>query len=398
MSFPNIPNMTPAISISVGQTVPLLLASIALEELSLAHIMNAEAEKLQFILGTLDGTGVTFSPPEVSVGDLRDVNVSVVRTLRDVIKKEMLLEFKFENVLDLISTLPTPPTHILAIGGELNGSAISNVDIFFCEQNTWQTRAPLLEPLDALAGGLMPNGKVIVSHGFTPAPFTATNRAEFFDPATNTWTFAPSANVARGSLGGDVLNGIFYAVGGNTGLAPADQLATVEAFNGTAWSMVQSLPSAKSELAVVSLNGLLHAIGGFDGTSELANHDAYDPTTNLWSPRAPLPQPRAFPSAAVFNEKIYVFGGRVSGTATNTVFIYDPTTDTWSTGASMPTSRWGTAACVCDSEIFVMGGFNPNLSPSYLNIVEAYNPVTNTWRTNVAPMPTARALFPCVSV
>jgi hypothetical protein len=76
--------------------------------LALAHIINAEAEKLQFVLGTLGDTGVTFSPAEVSLGDLLEVNASVRRTLRDVIKKEMLLEFKFENVLDLLATLPEP--------------------------------------------------------------------------------------------------------------------------------------------------------------------------------------------------------------------------------------------------------------------------------------------------
>lgn len=85
----------------------MLLSSIALEELALAHIMNAEAEKLQFALGTLD-TGVTLSPAEVSLGDLLDVNASVQRTLRDVIKKEMLLEFKFDNVLDLIGIILPP--------------------------------------------------------------------------------------------------------------------------------------------------------------------------------------------------------------------------------------------------------------------------------------------------
>lgn len=107
MSFPNIPNISPTISISVGQTVPLLLGSIAIEELALAHIMNAEAEKLQFVLGTLTPTTSTFSPATVSLSNLLTMNTSVQRTLRDVIKKEMLLEFKFENVLDLIGTLPT---------------------------------------------------------------------------------------------------------------------------------------------------------------------------------------------------------------------------------------------------------------------------------------------------
>lgn len=104
MSFPNIPNITPLISVSVEQTIPLLLSSIALEELALAHIMNAEAEKLQLVLGTLPGA-TPLSPAVVSLADLLAVNSSVQRTLRDVIKKEMLLEFKFENVLDLINVL-----------------------------------------------------------------------------------------------------------------------------------------------------------------------------------------------------------------------------------------------------------------------------------------------------
>lgn len=108
MSNPGIPNITPLISISTAQTVPLLLASIALEELSLAHLVNAEAEKLQLVLGTLTPTSTTFSPAVVSLTNLLTIDASVQRTLRDVIKKEMLLEFKFENVLDLIGGTSTP--------------------------------------------------------------------------------------------------------------------------------------------------------------------------------------------------------------------------------------------------------------------------------------------------
>ncbi len=105
MSQPNIPNITPTISITPGQTIPLLLASVALEELALAHIINAEAEKIQFVLGTLS-TDIKLSPSVVSLSNLLDLDKSVQRTLRDVIKKEMLLEFKFENILDLIDVTP----------------------------------------------------------------------------------------------------------------------------------------------------------------------------------------------------------------------------------------------------------------------------------------------------
>lgn len=106
MSIPNIPNVTPSISITTEQSIPLLLASIAFEELALAHIMNAEAEKLQFVLGTLKNSHVKFSPSTVSLSNLLDIDKSVQRTLRDVIKKEILLEFKFENILDLIAITP----------------------------------------------------------------------------------------------------------------------------------------------------------------------------------------------------------------------------------------------------------------------------------------------------
>lgn len=98
MSQASIPNITPIISVTIEQSVSLLLASIALEELALAHILNAEAEKIQFVVGTL---GVT--PGVVpTLSNILTINDSVRRTMQDVIKKEMLLQFKLENVLSII--------------------------------------------------------------------------------------------------------------------------------------------------------------------------------------------------------------------------------------------------------------------------------------------------------
>lgn len=104
MSQANIPNITPDISITFDQTISLLLASIALEELALAHIVNAEAEKIQFVLGTLPGV----TPPIITISDLLTINKEVKRTLDSVIKKEMLLQFKLENVSDLVNITPLP--------------------------------------------------------------------------------------------------------------------------------------------------------------------------------------------------------------------------------------------------------------------------------------------------
>jgi hypothetical protein len=97
MSQPTIPNITPTISITIGQSVSLLLASIALEELALAHILNAEAEKLQFVVGTLS-TSPSTTP---TISDILTINEDVRKTIQDVIKKEMLLQFKLENILSI---------------------------------------------------------------------------------------------------------------------------------------------------------------------------------------------------------------------------------------------------------------------------------------------------------
>ncbi|MBK5491850.1 hypothetical protein [Bacillus sp. TH13] len=99
MSQANIPNITPTIAITAGQSISLILASIALEELALAHIINSEAEKIQFLLGTLNSC---VTPPPVTLSNLLTVNNSVQQTLQATIKQEMLLQFKLEHILDLL--------------------------------------------------------------------------------------------------------------------------------------------------------------------------------------------------------------------------------------------------------------------------------------------------------
>lgn len=95
MGMPNIPDIGPAIDLKRKDVINLLLASIGLEELGLAHILNAEGEKIQCITGGEEGTCG-------SLEDLLAINSSVNRTIQTVIKNQMLLQFKFENILDLI--------------------------------------------------------------------------------------------------------------------------------------------------------------------------------------------------------------------------------------------------------------------------------------------------------
>ncbi len=108
MSFPNIPDVDATIDITIEESVNLLLASIAFEELGLAHIINAEAEKIQYVLGTLEGQTPLETPPTIE--DLLEINNSVDKTLRNVIKKQMLLQFKLEDTISISTTTTTTST------------------------------------------------------------------------------------------------------------------------------------------------------------------------------------------------------------------------------------------------------------------------------------------------
>ncbi|MEM5611349.1 hypothetical protein AAHB63_16715 [Bacillus thuringiensis] len=50
MSLPNLPDITPDISLTRQEVINLLLSSIAMEEIGLSHILNAEGEKLQHFM------------------------------------------------------------------------------------------------------------------------------------------------------------------------------------------------------------------------------------------------------------------------------------------------------------------------------------------------------------
>jgi hypothetical protein len=85
------------------EALTMIIASIAMEELALSHILNAEGEKLQYILGTLPGTKPCAGPQEVLA-----VNKSIAALLEAVAENQILLKSKLEKVLE-VCPLPPPP-------------------------------------------------------------------------------------------------------------------------------------------------------------------------------------------------------------------------------------------------------------------------------------------------
>ncbi|MTI81688.1 MAG: hypothetical protein FH758_12575 [Firmicutes bacterium] len=70
-----------------------IIESIALEETALAALINSEAEKVQAFAECLDCDHMS---------DIIDFQKSVSGVVQNAIKMQMLLQFKLEDVIDLI--------------------------------------------------------------------------------------------------------------------------------------------------------------------------------------------------------------------------------------------------------------------------------------------------------
>lgn len=132
MSMPNIPDITPDFEFDRAQAITLLLASIAMEEMGLAHILNAEGQKMEYVLELK-------SNKNVCIHDILALNDSIERIIKSISRLQIILQDKMDNVVRLIpgewepSPCPKPPRpkpKCILVG---NGTGtIRNPDDSFC--------------------------------------------------------------------------------------------------------------------------------------------------------------------------------------------------------------------------------------------------------------------------
>ncbi|MFD2117857.1 collagen-like protein [Paenibacillus yanchengensis] len=96
MSQANIPPITPSITLTRDEAVNLLIASVAMEELGLSHVLNAEGEKIQYVLGTL--TDQPLSEPS-SLEEVLAINDSVKDLIDTAGINQMMLDSKLKDIM-----------------------------------------------------------------------------------------------------------------------------------------------------------------------------------------------------------------------------------------------------------------------------------------------------------
>jgi hypothetical protein len=103
----------------------------------------------------------------------------------------------------------------------------------------------------------------------------------------------------------------------------------------------------------------------------------------IWQKRRLIANPKPVPATGS-DGRIYALGGDGFSDIGQTVEAYDPSTDTWTPVAPMSIRRVRLAAVSGAGKIYALGGYVADVVG--INSVEVYDPVTNAWSA-VAPMP-----------
>ncbi|MGH7529839.1 MAG: kelch repeat-containing protein [Gemmatimonadales bacterium] len=216
-----------------------------------------------------------------------------------------------------------------------------------------------------------------------------------------------SADAGRsGHVAVRLLDNRVLVAGGQNG---SMRLASAAIFDpaSRSWSAAPSLSVARLGHAAVALaDGRVLVLGGHSveaacgGSAILKSAEIYDPSTGVWSSAAPMNVSRNAPAVVrLADGRVLVAGG---GNRCGDVYahaeIYNPATNSWTMTSAMTVARQAAAAVtLSDGRVLVAGGVGDSrTSWGSLGSAEIYDPATGTW-TSTGPM-NARRLWGSVDV
>jgi DNA-binding CsgD family transcriptional regulator/N-acetylneuraminic acid mutarotase len=208
------------------------------------------------------------------------------------------------------------------------------------------------------------------------------------------WQEEVPVSIARDRLAVVVVDGIIYAIGGET---PGGVTGVVEAYDPTqqAWMLKATKPVPVANIGGAVLDGKVYVPGGLTFSDRVTDVlEVYDPTADRWEQAAPLPAPRAAYALAVHGSKLYLFGGNDGQQDLATVLAYDPATDEWQTLPERLPARAFVSAAALDDKIYIVGGYTDGRE---LDTCQIYLPVIGEWGS-CAPMLESRGGLSLVAV
>ncbi|MGN9786440.1 Kelch repeat-containing protein [Nonomuraea sp. ZG12] len=283
---------------------------------------------------------------------------------------------------------------VYVIGGiqrDAAGAVVTttSVEVYDTRKDSWSPSAPLPvamnHPNVAAVGG-----KIYVLGALSGgSSWQALRDSYVYDPGTNRWTeLAPMpAGTERGSSAMGVRGTKIYLAGGMRTLTPGpgglqDTVATVSSYDVVTgrWESLPSLPQARDHVGGAIVGGTFYVLGGRD-RGQVNVRDtvyAFDLRARRWTERAPMPTARGGIAAAAVGSTIYTFGGEGNpAEGSNGVFAqteaYDTERNRWQRLAPMPVPRHGTAAVAVGGTIYIPGGGDA-AGAAPMDVIDAFRP------------------------
>ena len=322
-----------------------------------------------------------------------------------------LAQDKWENKADM----PTPKcclnavvvnNLIYAMGGSddrpcCKGQPFGSVEVYNPLTDKWTKGPDMPTTRSSFVAGVV-NGKIYVLGGVTLVERrgkkirASVRTVDVFDPVANIWKKHGDAKVTRNFMGGVVVNGKFYLMGGSPNTA-GNELKSTDVYDpaADAWAQGPAMNLERGFMPTASaLNGKIYVFGGFlreEGgigrnpkINDIKITEELDPAANVWTKKADMPTGRYYitPTSAAVGGKIYVIGGWGGGRVTANVEVYDPATNTWEKkGNKMRKARDNLATAAVRGKIYAIGGLDQGDKP--LATVEEYTP--DGWPFAVSP-------------
>lgn len=210
-------------------------------------------------------------------------------------------------------------------------------------------------------------GRIVVAGGLTPDG-AASDRADFYDPATNQWAPAPALPLALHHSGMATLGDRVYVAGGYTNRAGQDWVAHSRVVSLGAgernWRDEPPLGGTRGGLAMAASGGRLVAVGGVDNLGNLLSKtEVYVPGQQSWTAGPDMTEPRDHLAATSSGGRVYAIAGRLGSLESNlaTTESWDPTgAGDWRPEPRLNDTRGGTSAAEAAGRPCVAGGEEPS--------------------------------------
>ena len=131
------------------------------------------------------------------------------------------------------------------------------------------------------------------------------------------------------------------------------------------WKQVADFPNARNHLGGIVVAGKLYAIGGQKGLEENSHAqnevDRYDPTTNTWTKMASMPSSLSHfnASTVIYDRYIITVGGENPHNSPKAyVYAYDTVLNKWARLTDLPNARRAGVAGIIGNTLVQSSGFS----------------------------------------